>query len=97
MFKKSQKVPTFNFFRFTRQSQTLSLHLLLHFALYPNFGRNILTISRFTKKEAEVQKQALPFGPTPYIRTSEAFSEHEKHHLEVRNFLFVSLSFKKSS
>ena len=31
----------------------------------------------FTKEEAEVQKQALPFVPARYIRNSEAFFEHE--------------------
>ena len=47
------------------------------------------TILHFTKEEAEVQKQALPFLPARYIRTSEAFSEHERILWLFRNF-FVS-------
>ena len=35
----------------------------------------------------------LPCGPTLYIRIFEAFSEHERHPLEVST-LFVSFSFK---
>ena len=38
---------------------------------------------RFTQEEAEVQKQPLSIDPARYIRTSEAFSEHERHPLGV--------------
>ena len=37
--------------------------------------RSIRTILRFTKEEAEVQKQALPFVPARYIRTFDVISE----------------------
>ena len=43
----------------------------------------IRTILRSNKEEAEVPKQVLPFVPARYFRTSEAFSEHERHFFVV--------------
>ena len=40
------------------------------------------------KEKAEAQKQALEFVLARYIRTSEAFSEHEKPSLGISNFFF---------
>ena len=63
---------------------------------------------RFTKEEAEVQKQALSFVPARYIRTSEASSEHvrlplsetfcelfikERHEHNMKTLRFLSLSY----
>ena len=44
-------------------------------APYPNFQRYIRTILRFTKEEAELQKQALPFVPRGYIQTFDVISQ----------------------
>ena len=54
-----------------------------------------LTILRFTKDEEEVRKEALAFVSVRDIRTSEAFSGHERHPcgvLERRLFHILSIS-----
>ena len=48
---------------------------LEYIALYPNFGRYIRTTLRFTKEEAEVRKQALPYVTARCIRTLDVISE----------------------
>ena len=53
----------------------LEVEVRENIALNPNFRRYIQNILRFTKREAEVRKQALPFVPTHYIRTFDVISE----------------------
>ena len=51
-------------------SETIrNLDVIWSKALYPKFGRYIRIIFCFTKEEAEVRKQALPFVPARYIRS----------------------------
>ena len=52
----------------------------------------ISQLLRFFKEEAEIQHQALPFvkrSQARYIRTFEAFSEHERRPLGVSTLLCV--------
>ena len=44
-------------------------------ALSPNFWRNIRTILRFTKEEAQIRRQAILFVPARYIRIFDVISE----------------------
>ena len=54
------------------------------------YRNDIRTLLRFTEEEAEVWKQALPFVPARYIRTSDAFSEHWRHPLGVSKLVSFS-------
>ena len=53
-------------------------------------------MERFTEEAVEVGEQALPFVPASYIRTFEAFSEHERHTLDVST-LSLKVSYEKKS
>ena len=55
-------------------------------ALFLSFRRYIRTILHFTKKEAEVRKNALQCGPARYIRTSR-FSAETKRFASIDDFL----------
>ena len=64
-------------FQLIFQSSWCLIRNQLFFKYYPNFWRYIRTILRFTEEEREVRKQEPPFVPARYIRTFDAFSEHE--------------------
>ena len=67
-----QYVSTNNFFKTTR-----NLDVIWSRALYPNFWRYIRIIFCFTKEEAEVRKQELPFVPAHYIRSLRRYTAQQ--------------------
>ena len=91
-FRVFQYVSTINFF-----FNFIRIFDVIYEALYLKFQCYTRTTLRFTKEEAEVQKQALSFVPARYIRTSEAFIEHDvkkrPDHIYKNTFVFLSLRY----
>ena len=78
-----KRFPPNNFFNTVR---ILDVEVRENCAIY-DFSTLYRNYNELTKKEAGVRSQALAFVSARYIRTSETFSEHEKHPFGVSKFL----------